>query len=209
MTLTEFLETVKENKLDPYGLVSELWEASLTVKEKIILSLEIYDLEPSYSVLTSMWLEYKCSNGETKEYNNIIFEKYQKELSTSDKDLSETMEYSLYFDVFEDPDKNRDAWNYFLNNHPTNKFLKIMLANSGPVPYDLKHRLYEQFIKDENFHLDIYKSIRHSCFDNCGNVNKERARYIFTNLNLADKMDEVNKYDYYRNYEDVVNYLKK
>jgi hypothetical protein len=207
ITLTEFIESLKDQNHDPGDLIEKLWETKLPVKEKIFLSLDIYDLYPSYSVLSNMWLEYKCSDEIKREFNDIIFKKYQDELSTSDKRLSESTEYSLYFDVFEDPDRNKDAWNYFLNNNPTNKFLKIMLANSGPVPYDLKHQLYEKLIKDENFHLDIYKSIRHSCFDNCGIINKEQAKYIFTKLKLADKMDEVNKYGYYQKYENVVNYL--
>ncbi len=128
MSLPEFTATIKDKELDNVQLIHELWTTNLSVKEKVLLSLEVYDLEPTYSVLTNMWLDYICSNEANKDCNKLIFDKYQTELSDSSKNLEGTTEYSLYFDIFEDPARNRDAWNYFLNNNPSDRFIKIMLA---------------------------------------------------------------------------------
>ncbi len=207
MTLIEFIEPLKSKSLDNSDLTYELWKSNLTVKEKILLSLEIYHLEPSYLVLTTMWFEYRCSNEVNKGYNELIFDKYQTELSDPSKNLDETTtQASLYFDIFEDPERNKEAWNYFLSKSPNDRFIKIMLANSGPVPYELKNERYEKLITNRDFHLAIFKSIRHSCFDNCGQVDKERALKIFKKLNLTDKMDEVDERGF-RTFQEVKDYL--
>ena len=193
--------------MDNSDLTYELWKSNLTVKEKILLSLEIYDLEPSYFVLTTMWFEYRCSNEVSKGYNELIFDKYQTELSDPIKNLDETTtQASLYFDILEDPERNKEAWNYFLSKSPNDRFIKIMLANSGPVPYELKNELYEKLITNRDFHLAIFEGIRHSCFGSCGQVDKERALEIFQKLDLTDKMDEVDDRRF-RTFQEVKDYL--
>ena len=117
------------------------------------------------------------------------------------------MEYSLYFDIFEDPDRNEHAWTYFISKEPSELFLKTMLVNSGPVPYHLKHDLYEKLLPFEHFDLDIYKSIRHSCFDNCGQVDNHKALSILRQLNLADKMNEL-EVKGFQTYQEVMRYLE-
>ncbi len=207
MTLKEFIET-KDIKVADDNLIDELWNSNLATREKVVLSLELNDLTPSYSTLTNMWFNYGLTKDVNEECTNMIFSKYQFQLSNVTEDLSATTEYSLYFDIFEDPDRNRDAWEYFLQHNPTKKFTKIMLANSGPVPFDLKHKLYEALLTDEDYHLDIYVSIRHSCFDNCGQVDRVKARDILYKLNLDDKLEEINMRGNCHKFSDVAQFLK-
>jgi hypothetical protein len=208
MTLGEFIKSKSDKSTDDDDLVKEIWKSSLTVKEKLILSLELNTRTPSYFTLSAMWFEYGLTREVNKGYNDMIYSNYQFQLSNSDKDLSDTTEYSLYFNIFEDPGRNGDAWEYFLSNNPSKKFIKIMLANSGPVPYDSKHKLYEELLKDKDFHIDIYTSIRHNCFDNCRQIDRVRARDILYKLDLDGKMDEINKSDSYPKFSDVALFLK-
>lgn len=207
MTLEEFLENLQGRGLESTDLIEELWRTDLSVEEKITLSLELNELEPSYAVLMSMWLEYDTSNGVTMERNDLIYSYYFSALSNPEKDLKDSIEYSLYFDILEDPNINREAWNYFLNNNFNSRLQRIMLANSGPVPYDLKHLLYERLIDSDGFHSNIYNSIRHSCFDNCGKIDKEQALEILNKLRLADKIEELDSQKGVRKYKEVVAYL--
>jgi hypothetical protein len=119
------------------------------------------------------------------------------------------MEYSLYFDIFEDPNRNEYAWYYFLDQKVTEHFFKIMLRNSGPVPYNLKQTLYDDLICLKNFHVDIYRSIRHSCFDNCGLVDKAQALTTLKELDIIGEMSQINSEIGFRKYEEVVQYLNK
>jgi hypothetical protein len=208
MKLEQFKLSIQEKDLDNADLVAKVWETELSVKEKVILSLEIYDLEPSYFVLTNMWLGYSLSGKVTIETDELILNKYLIELSNPGKNLEGSTEYSLYFDIFEDPDRSRTAWNYFLSKDPNAKFIKTMLANSGPVPYELKHQLYERLIPDKSFHRDIFISIRHSCFDNCGDIDKKRALGVLNKLDLNDQIDELNSQKGFRKYQEVIACLK-
>lgn len=207
MSINEFTGKL-DKTVDDNELIDAIWNSCHTVKDRVTLSLELNDLRPSYSTLSTMWLEYGLTRQVTREINELIFSRYQFQLSNSDKDLSASVEYSLYFDIFEDPDRNRDAWEYFLKNSPTKKFIKIMLANSGPVPYDIKHKLYEELLADTDFHIDIYISIRHSCFDNCGQINKTRARDILYKLRVTDKLDEVDETANRKSFSAVAQFIK-
>jgi hypothetical protein len=207
MTIREFI-TRGNRTVDDDELIQDIWASSLTVKERVTLSLELNDIRPSYETLTTMWLEYELTREVTHEYNETIFSHYQFQLSNSDKDLSTSTEYSLYFDIFEDPDRKQEAWDYFLKSSPTKKFIKVMLACSGPVPYDLKHKLYQELLADTDFHINIYISIRHSCFDNCGQIDRTKARDILYKLKLDDKVDQITNSDKYRTFSDVAQYIK-
>lgn len=208
MLLQEFIKKFHGKDVDGADLVSEIWRLDLDVNKKIILSLELNDLKPSYSILMNMWLEYSFSNSSNKEWNELIYSYYLLALSDSDKDLTDTVEYSLYFDILEDPERNKEAWNYFLNSGPNERFLRIMLTNSGPVPYDIKHQLYEKLINSTAFHQDLYISICHSCFDNCGNIDKEQAYEILLKLDLNEQLKELNSQKGVRKYQEVVAFLR-
>jgi hypothetical protein len=201
MNLDRFKMTINEN-LDNEELVQEVWRSNLSVEDKLLLSFEINDLKPSYPVLSTMWLEYSLTNEVSTRNNELIFSYYLKSISDSHADLSATTEYSLHFNIFEDPERNRIAWDFFLKQRPNEKFIKTMLQCSGPVPYELKHEVYEKLVMDDLFHLEIYHSIKYSC--GYGQIEKHRARDILHKLNLNDKMDKISKDEYW----DIYTFLK-
>jgi len=96
-----------------------------------------------------------------------------------------------------------------MRQKPNDQFLRIILQNSGPIPYHLKQELYVQLISQQSFHLDIYRSIRHSCFDNCGRLDKYQALETLSQLNLLSEMKQINSEIGFRKYEEVVQYLNK
>lgn len=207
MTLNDILEVAHEKGISQEDLIDEIWEIQASTIDKVNLSLALFDIQPTYHILTSMWFNYWISTAVNEESTDIILNKYFIELSDPTKNLSDSMEYSLYFDIFEDPDNNEYAWNYFIRQKPNDHFLRIILQNSGPVPYQLKHELYAQLISQQAFHLDIYRSIRHSCFDNCGRVDKHHALETLKQLDLLSEMKQINTEAGFRKYEQVLQYL--
>ena len=195
-------------KVREEDFIHEIWTTNLLVDEKVKLSLSLFEIQPTYHVLTTMWLEYETSHCVTAETTEFIFRKYQSSLSNDNGNLTNSMEYSLYFDIFEEPKINRVAWNFFLQNSPSDNYLKIMLVNSGPVPFDLKYELYKVLLPREKFHNDVFRSIRHSCFDNCGKVDKPKAFSILKQLNVSEGIDENNSKMRYQKYTEVTEYLE-
>ena len=209
MTLNDVLKVANEKGISQEDLIDEIWVIQASTIDKINLSLALFDTQPTYHILTTMWSSYSISTTVNGEFTDIILNKYFIELSDPTKNLSDSMEYSLYFDIFEDPDRNEYAWNYFIRQKPNDHFLRIILQNSGPVPYHLKQELYAQLISQPSFHVDIYRSIRHSCFDNCGRVDKHQALETLNHLNLISEMRQINSEVGFRKYEEVVQYLNK
>src|SRR5688572_12369589 len=138
MTLTDIIANAQTKKIPDEDFINEIWETTLLTYEKVILSLELFDIQPTYHVLTNMWSGYFFTTDVSREINDIIFRHYQALLSDSNIDLENSMQYSLYFDIFEEPLIHREAWQFLLRNSPSEEFIKIMLCNSGPVPFDLK-----------------------------------------------------------------------
>lgn len=164
MTLSAIVQEASASGTDPDDYIEKIWEATLTIRERIQLSLELFDMQPTYHVLTSMWFEYEMAyDGSETSLNELIYSKYQSVLSAGDEDPDGGMQYSLFFDIFQSPEIQIEAWNYFLRNNPSVDFLKIMLSNAAPIPYNTKDKLYQELIKNVDFHVPVYKSIRDSC----------------------------------------------
>ncbi len=190
-------------------MVSAIWQTEEAALKKINLSLQLISLEPTYAALSRLWIEYGSTQKPIKEYNERIFSFYLTNLSvpTSDSEHEFAFESSLYFHILEEPKLNREAWQYFLSQNPSEHFIRTLLANSGPVPYNLKHQLHQKLLPDKTFHRAIYISIRHSCFDLCGKVNKVLAWKTLNKLDLADHLEELDNQRGFRKYKDVVAYL--
>jgi hypothetical protein len=208
MSLINVINIAKQKGVSPEDFIDEIWETEATTLDKVIMSLDLYDIQPTYHVLTTMWFNYYSTSAVTMPTTDIILKKYFDELS-SPRDLAESMEYSFYFDIFEDPDRNEYAWQYFLNQKPTDHFFRIMLRNSGPVPYHLKETLYSSLISDKNLHVEIFRSIRHSCFDNCGLVDKTQALLILKQLDRNGEMDQIKSEVGFQDFEAVLQHLNK
>ena len=212
MTLDEIINIAKQNNQDQEDYIEIIWSQKLRAEEKIELSLLVFDQVNTYSSLTNLWLEYSVSGTMTSELNKIIYRKYQTDLSQSEKDLGNSMEYSLYFDIFDSPELQLEAWNYFISNDPSDKFLIIMLFNAAPLPYSVKDKLYQALLRFDKFHEAIYKSIRNSLsYANFYAVEFEnkKALEIISQLKIAEKIAELDKEKGYQPYDQLVASLKK
>lgn len=213
MKLSDIIKQAQSRNIEQDDLIDEIWETSLSQKEKVVLSLQLFDLQPTYHVLANMWLNYFVSDQIDDECNKIIFEKYQSTLSNSEVELSDSMEYSLFFEIFQEDREeiNIKAWNYFLNNNPNEKFLKILLINAAPIPFHLKYNLYQMLLANKSFHADIYRSI-----GNCGtyvafyNVefNKQLALEIIGKLDIQDQITKLDSETIRWKYDELISFLK-
>jgi len=210
MTLSEIKDIANQNNLKPDDYNEIIWQQSLTSNEKIILSLQAFDdQKTSYSLMT-LWLEYSVSRTMTSELNKIIYNKYQTDLSNSTYDLEMSMEYSLFFDIFQSPELQQEAWIYFLGNNPTDSFLIIMLKNAAPIPYAIKDRLYQKLISNPDFHIPIYKSIRDSCAYTRGytvELDKPKALETISRLNIKDHIPDLDKEKGRDTYSQILSFL--
>src|SRR5688500_7022771 len=100
MTLHEIIETAREDQRDAEDLIEVIWKQSLTTRERIVLSFQLFDRFPTAYVLLQLWVNYNVTGNVNRELTNIIFQKYQQELSKSVSHAYEAMEHSLFFDLF-------------------------------------------------------------------------------------------------------------
>ena len=209
MNQKNVIEVAQQKGILPEDLIDEIWATQTNTIDKINMSLSLFEVQPTYHVLSTMWFNYRLSSTVTDQVTELILNAYLNELSNPMKPLTDSMEYSLYFDIFEDPDRNESAWKYFIGRDPNDHFLKMILRNSGPVPYHLKQNLYDRLIANRSYHADIYRSIRHSCFDNCGLVDKQQALKTLNKLDLRSELNQINSEVGFRTFEEVVQYLNK
>ena len=209
MLLSEIIELAKQRQIEEDDYIEEIWKTRLTAKEKVLLSLELFDLQPTYHVLTNMWLDYRIDGEYNIEINKIIYKNYQTKLSGS-ADLRDSMEYSLFFDILQDDLINIEAWNYFLDNSPNETFIRIMLSNAQAIPYSIKDALYQKLITNDRFHPDIYKSIRNSCtyrrFYEV-EIDKPKALKTISKLNLTGKLQDLDSEKGREKYQEIMEYL--
>jgi hypothetical protein len=160
MTLTSIIDSAKLEGVDPNDYIDKIWNCEVPLLSKIKLSLELYNNQLSYHVLATMWLEYKVQNGkfETK-LNEVIYTAYQEILSNSNVDHENGMCYSLLFDIFQEPDIQMEAWEFFMKANSSEKFKVVLLRNCLPVPYSIKEKFYGELIPDKSFHKAIIESI--------------------------------------------------
>ena len=188
---------------------SNIWSSSFSLKEKINLSLADFEKEDSILRQSDFWLYLKTNGNYIGEEINVVLNWYQNNLSSEiDEELKSSIKYSLYFDILEEPKLNEYAWGYFLSNNPNNTFLKILLQNSGPVPFNLKKELLLRLIKLSEFQQHIYQSIRHSLFDLCGDINFDEAQKIFSMIDLNEVPETVKYSKKYRTINDLKKGLK-
>jgi hypothetical protein len=210
MTLSELIGIARQNNVDIDDYNQLIWKQQITEKEKIILSLQAFDHHKTSYFLMTLWLEYSVSGKTTREFDKIIYNKYQSELSHSTGSPGNAIEYSLFFDIFQAPERQLEAWNYFLENNPTDKFLLTMLRNAAPIPYPTKGKLYESLITNQDFHMPIYKSIRDSCTYTRGyavTFDKPKALELLLRLNITEQIPELDKEKVRDTYAQILGFL--
>jgi hypothetical protein len=122
--------------------------------------------------------------------------------------LAEVLERSLYVDLFEDEDLGMAAWTWFhLQEDLPDALWSILLRNSGPIPWPLKHAVLIRRAEDKKQHLDVYLAIRHALFDPEGSVSEEDAALILAGLDLDAQMHRIEAPEGFPSYAEVTERL--
>jgi hypothetical protein len=106
MNLKNVIEVAQQKGILPEDLIDEIWATQTNTIDKINMSLSLFEVQPTYHVLSTMWFNYRLSSTVTDQATELILNAYLNELSNPMKPLIDSMEYSLYFDIFEDPDRS-------------------------------------------------------------------------------------------------------
>lgn len=101
--------------------------------------------------------------------------------------LLSPVEYSLWCDYFEDPNRVEESWFNLVQDITREKLIQRLLIASGPVTFTLKHSLYLQLIGNSDWHYYIYKSLLHSQFDALGQIDRTKAREILNQLIISQE----------------------
>lgn len=150
-----------ETDQQDYDIITDITQyildSDIDPKEQIILFFELYNICPSFSLLSTL----KCF------YWENLFESAKKEfwknvisIFNSNKEyLIKPIEYSLWCDFFEDTRTVKETWNNLVSKDVSDSVLKIVLNVSGPVPFNLKKPLYYRLIGSNYWHIHIFKSL--------------------------------------------------
>lgn len=69
--------------------------------------------------------------------------------------------------------------------------LRRVLIMSGSVPFTLKSEVYVRLIGADRWHYYIFRSLLHSTFDYCGDVDERKALAVLQQLNLPPETESL------------------
>ncbi|MEL6615995.1 MAG: hypothetical protein AAFQ43_09675 [Bacteroidota bacterium] len=155
---------------------------------RVVLAFEIYRRAPSYTVLSRIddvfWTSLPADG------RRAFWDEVRALLSQQDDRLARPVEYMLWCDVFEEPERVEAAWTELTDGDPPPRLLERVLPNTGPVPYALKKPLYDRLLSDPGWHPLIYRSLLHSAFDVYGKVDVDQALSLLDHLDLPSHQME-------------------
>lgn len=172
----------------PHDLSDLVWDSNLKPAEKVRLLFELYFDMPDYAYLMYLYGYYGDLPQAVK---HDVLKRYQAILNDGDDIHSAPVQLSLWVDFFEDRDTVVEAWQELLDGNENEQLIDRVLRASGPVPYDLKARLYERLIDDPRWHVAISLSLLHSIHDAFGDIDLEAARSVFAKLKLAPETEHL------------------
>jgi len=159
-----------------------IWESSLADVAKVALVWRVYSDMPCYALLMGVRHVYPQLSPAARD----LFWMHARMLLAHDDDaMAEPLAYSLWCDFFEDAATVEQAWTELVGQDAAPRLLQRVLIVSGPVPFHFKAQLYQRLLNDKTWHYDIYRSLLHSAFDVCGDLDREQALAILRRLDLA------------------------
>jgi hypothetical protein len=162
-------------------------DEKLDIKEKLYLTLQLFDQKPEYGVTMQLSINFDKMN---KSIKDIMWNHYRSHLSNGDTLQSDQIKYSLWVDFFEDGETVEEAWNKMVGDYRDNIVLKQLLTISGPVPFKLKNDLYEKVIDNDEWHEYILDSLVGSFFDVYGKIDFHKARTILDKLKVDKTIEK-------------------
>jgi len=146
-----------------------------------------------YAALPTFWLLVTGFEWHLNElnYKNLawLWLWVRSKLEMNDPTITQPLAYFLWCTVFEDPQWVKEAWNKLVYPMPAEKALQTILVCSGPVPFVIKKRLYDELIMNPEWHYYIYRSLYYSAFDVYGDYDQKESLKLLSKLKL-DKYTE-------------------
>ncbi|WP_192825130.1 hypothetical protein [Rufibacter sp. LB8] len=183
MDLNLFIKSNNLEEKDSGEVSYFIWDnsSSLSITDKINLSFQFFEENPSYGSALHWAVHYKEFSSLNK---SIFWSKYKFYLNSNMLCHKEQIEYSLWVDFFGSSDTGDEAWEELINNSSNEKIIEAVLPISGPVPYFKKEELYFKLIADKKWHELILLSLASSFFDVYGSIDVINARKILVALEI-------------------------
>ena len=157
----------------PHRIADLIWDGPDPWAEKINLLFEVYDDMPGYGHLMYVTHHYERFSASDRL---LWWRKVADRLEAAVPAISNPIEYSLWCDFFENPDRVAEAWEHLTQPNAAESVLRAVLRVSGPVPYAMKRQLYEQLIADRKWHESILESLRAGASDVYGDIDRMDAQ---------------------------------
>lgn len=137
---------------------------------------------PSYATLMYVAHVWTCANRSLREW---IVCQYAT-LVDGDKKQSDAALYSLWVDFFEVPKRAAFVFPRLLKSLPRRRWPDV-LGSSGPVPWDVKHKVFVLAAKDSALHAGLARGLVGSFYDVYGSVNAIEARNLFRAITVDEE----------------------
>jgi hypothetical protein len=181
----------KSATMVPHDLEELIWDdEDASWKDRVDLALALYREMPCYAIL--MYARHHFFEWD-EPARTLFWREARKLLADRDDRLADPIAYSLWCDYFEDGDPVEEAWYEVAERDPpSERRLQRVLAVSGPVPFELKMKLYERLLPEKRWHPWIFTSLFNSAFDIYGQLDAKPARKVLVRLQVpADRSEEL------------------
>ena len=181
----EDYRVLPEDKWDLLDDMSDkVWTSEMPISQKIALSFELYETFPSYyHFLMPLYRVIRDNAINDPKEKSLMWERFMKYL-VSDNCYADPVAYVLWVEFFEDSSTVEETWHGLLNNYSDNNSLLRLLEVAGPVPFELKEKVYDSLLDEKENHEFIFKSLLYSAYDVFGKIDKKKTLDILSKLTV-------------------------
>jgi hypothetical protein len=178
----------------PWEVESLIWEGEGALLEKFRLMVGAFDQMPQYAFLLQLTFHLEEF---TAQERMEVWQWAKQRLQTHPSAVSNPVGYWLWCDVFESgakPERIAIAREGFLEltkDVRLETVVESVLENSGPVPFELKAKLYERLMQDKKWHPWIFESLLRSAGDVYGHLDVVAARKVVSRLEIPERAGEL------------------
>lgn len=171
------------------GFIEDIvWDSNIPNREKIDLSFSIYDDIPEYGLMQSIAYHFQQFSHSDRIY---VLDKIKKRLEENNPILARPIAYALAVDFFEYNLTVEEVWTTLTSGDVSSTVIQTILNNSGPVPWNLKLRLYGQLLSNDQWHPYILRSLRVSTFELLGDIDPRSALQVLHQLKLTENTSDI------------------
>lgn len=179
----------------------ELWSSGIELIRKIELTIELTKLSPSAIFLSDCWVAFRYSEGFTAEMLAKLLEFYAEGLlQKEDRQLQETLEYSLCTDLFDHQELGAAVWTYLMRKERPEELQRVIARNSGNLDWGIKVAELHRLASHPNTHRAAYEALRSALFWEGGDehrIDRYEAMELYEKLDVEPFRDEINEPEHY------------